>query len=439
MIDFLEFNDEISDEMLAAYIDGNSTKKESLLIESSLINDTTLAEAIEIAEDSKNLWELLGSDDGFEQYNNDNSFEDSTCQNDNDESEGIDIDFDLSNTNNNFQDLDLMDKKEAASMTIPPAAGAAAYKLWNAYNNGSLDFKETGADSDYTESVKGNRQDTYVGARPAETLHGQEELDIAFDPKVYQYYPDTCAIQSQHLILEQFGINVSQEEMIEVAKLNGWYAEGYGTPLDCVGKLLEHYGVRVEATEGNNIFNLASELSKGHQIIVSVDSGELVNPDSEINEDLLSGESADHSLTVVGLDTTNPDDVKVIVTDPGTGNKQWAYSEKQFLEAWKDSNCYMVSTEQSPQEYSGGEAPSMPDFAGIPTDIIDKMADVDLTPSYDHLDAIIHSLMNNPDGWSNVISDYPNIFNYDVDGTFHIYDPTSGQDLTLLNDDFLTI
>jgi len=315
------------------------------------------------------------------------------------------------------------------TFTVPPIAGYAAYRLWKAYNKGSLHFNFNKEESMKENNVE--HQDTFLGAKPAQTIHGQEEVDIPFDPEVYQFYPDTCAIQSQHIVLKHFGIDVTQNEMIEVAKEHGWYVSGHGTPPEYVGKLLEHYGVSIEATEGNNIFNLVNELAQGHQVIVGVDSGELVFPESEVGEDYVIGEMADHALVVVGVDTSDPDNVKVIVTDPGTGNRQWAYSEEQFMDAWKDSNCLMVSTEQSPEEFSGGEWIRLDDFAGIPTSTIEKIAEVDLSESYNFIDSIIDSMRTNPEGWANVIEDYPNIFHFDDNGDFHIIDPATGQDLTL--------
>ena len=64
------------------------------------------------------------------------------------------------------------------------------------------------------------------------------------NPDVYQQYGDTCAIQSQRLILEKFGISLTQDELIEEATLNGWYTRdsGRGTRMEDVGKLLENHG-----------------------------------------------------------------------------------------------------------------------------------------------------------------------------------------------------
>lgn len=71
MKDFKDFlNSGISDELLAAYIDGNTTESENQLIESSLNGDSMLSEAYEIANDSVSFgsnfdWELHKGDFGF--------------------------------------------------------------------------------------------------------------------------------------------------------------------------------------------------------------------------------------------------------------------------------------------------------------------------------------------------------------------------------------
>lgn len=215
-----------------------------------------------------------------------------------------------------------------------------------------------------------------VGFAHAETVHGLPEMNVKFDPNVYQYYDDTCAIQSQALILREYGFDVTQEELIQIAREHGWYVDGIGTPADKIGKLLEHHGVDTSITEGNNIFNLTNELAQGHRVVVGVDCGELWAPGvSEKLEDLIC-QRADHALLVVGVDTTDPKNVKVIVSDPGNGNAQYAYSESQFMDAWKDSNCVMAATTESPEEFINDiELPPMESFADLSYDSISRLAD----------------------------------------------------------------
>jgi len=331
---------------------------------------------------------------------------------------------------------------------LAPGAAAAvavsAQKLFGLYKSGKFDYftnKNVASsidilNNDDMEHIKNSGETTGsvgsssestgsigetaggIGFAQAETTHGQPNLDIEFDPETYQYYPDTCAFQSQALILREYGFDVTQEDLMQIAKEQGWYVEGYGTPEDKVGKLLEYYGLDTSITEGNNIFNLANELAQGHRVLVTVDSGELWSPGlGEKLEDLLIGEQADHALLVVGVDTSNPSDVKVIVTDPGNGNTQYAYSEKEFMDAWKDSNCFMASTNESPEEYlAHTEYPPMSTFADIPYDSIARLSDsgisiADANCYHDFFD----EFMSNPEDLDTLMDEYSDLFDSDDD------------------------
>lgn len=65
MIDFLKFDDNIPDEMLAAYIDGNATEEEISLIENSIGSDEMLSEVVDVVNDINSFenensdWSLL--------------------------------------------------------------------------------------------------------------------------------------------------------------------------------------------------------------------------------------------------------------------------------------------------------------------------------------------------------------------------------------------
>lgn len=70
ILDNVFFDNGISDELLAAYIDGNTTKSENALIENALNGDSMLSEVCEIASDSvsfgeKTDWDIYNDDYGF--------------------------------------------------------------------------------------------------------------------------------------------------------------------------------------------------------------------------------------------------------------------------------------------------------------------------------------------------------------------------------------
>lgn len=316
-----------------------------------------------------------------------------------------------------------------ASIVIPPAAGYMVYKACKSGSLNSLKDKIFG--NNHSVSINNNietQQDLHhtslgvaapngstIEVEQADTIHGLPAQNIEFDPTVYQFYDDTCAIQSQHLILQQYGINVSQEELIEIAKENGWYAEGYGTPMNMVGKLLEHFGVDIHGSSGNNIFNIANELAQGHQIIVGVDAYELVYPEETQGWDEMYGERANHALVVVGMDTSDPDNVQVIVTDPGTGNRQMAYPAAQFIDAWKDSDCFMVTTDSVPTNPMWEYSP-IDNFAGIPMESLDRLSSMDIdTASTETYDSFVEDLLSNPLAFDDLLAQYADLFDFDSD------------------------
>lgn len=163
-----------------------------------------------------------------------------------------------------------------------------------------------------------------------------------------QSYPDTCAIRCQEFILEQFsGLQISEDALVQQAIAHGWYQPGGGTQGQDIGNLLELNGVPVTRYHDASIFNLSNELAQGHKVIVGVDSGELwqQHPILETISDTLGISGADHAIVVSGIDTSDPDHIQVIVSDPGTGEAATSYPLEQFVDAWQDSGFYMVATQ----------------------------------------------------------------------------------------------
>ena len=58
----IDWNDNISDEMLAAYIDGNANMEECSLIQSQMGSDSMLSEVIDIVNDINHLGLTMGND-----------------------------------------------------------------------------------------------------------------------------------------------------------------------------------------------------------------------------------------------------------------------------------------------------------------------------------------------------------------------------------------
>ena len=77
---------------------------------------------------------------------------------------------------------------------------------------------------------------------PIFAIYGEEARNVVSDD-VLQIYPDTCAIKSQQLVLEKFGVHLTEEQLRIEAMEHGWYTPGSGTPMVDCGKLLQLHGV----------------------------------------------------------------------------------------------------------------------------------------------------------------------------------------------------
>ena len=170
---------------------------------------------------------------------------------------------------------------------------------------------------------------------------------------ILQQYSDTCAIKSQQLILNDYGINMTEDQLVQYSADHGWY-DGNGTKMGDIGRLLADAGIPVVQMQNADVNTLINELAQGHRVIVGVDADELWYKDimTPFN-DMLNGETPNHALIAAGINTADPEHMTVLLTDPGTGDFCKEYPLELFKDAWHDSKCFMVSTQiPAPLEYN---------------------------------------------------------------------------------------
>lgn len=153
---------------------------------------------------------------------------------------------------------------------------------------------------------------------------------------------NNCANDAQEFVAEDIlGIELSENELEELATENGWFEPESGTPVMNIGNLLEYYGIETEQSFGNSFDDLRESLADGNKIIVTVDAEELWN--GENNEWFLPGMDANHAIQVVGIDERDPDDIRVIINDSGVANgKCVTVPADIFMDAWEDGDNFMV-------------------------------------------------------------------------------------------------
>lgn len=149
-----------------------------------------------------------------------------------------------------------------------------------------------------------------------------------------------CCLKCECHILRKRGISFDEKTLENHAVENGWL-DNDGTALYNIGRLLESFGITVSRTYGCSIVDISNALNEGRDVIVAVDGGELTGDrDKELLEDIYNGHKPDHTVVILSCNTE-----KRLVTlfDPDSTHEEDAYSFKVFLDAWADSNYYMIT------------------------------------------------------------------------------------------------
>jgi len=164
---------------------------------------------------------------------------------------------------------------------------------------------------------------------------------------IHQTTDQTCAVVSQQMILKEYGIDISEAQLVIDAKDNDWLNQG--TKPEDSGKLLELHGVPTH--HGTGIENMASELVQGHKVIVGVDSDEIWH--NSIFDDLFDrGNGADHAIVVKGFKENELGEPVVVVNDPGKPNGAGVeYPIDQFEDAFEDGGFHYIATNAPPEGF----------------------------------------------------------------------------------------
>lgn len=165
-----------------------------------------------------------------------------------------------------------------------------------------------------------------------------------------------CALRCEAVILRGAGMEVDEAELLREAAAAGWFVPGSGTPMRHLGRLLEARGLRVERYLHAHAGVLRHALGAGYQLLAVVDAGELAARGVlarwlERMEDLVQ-RIPDHCVLVRGVEEEAGRTMVDLVDPAGTGQCR-RVPLGDFLEAWDDSDFFLLAARRAPVEETG--------------------------------------------------------------------------------------
>ena len=141
-----------------------------------------------------------------------------------------------------------------------------------------------------------------------------------------------CDIECEEFVLHQFGIEVTHKSLLDTAYKNCWLKDK-GMPLYNIGRLLEKNNLPVSRRYNSTIEEVVRLLSVGNQLIAVVDDTLLGNAQASANQ---------HPNHAVAISSITVETDEIILFNPNTDEELTKYSISSFMEAWRQSNNYLV-------------------------------------------------------------------------------------------------
>ena len=148
-----------------------------------------------------------------------------------------------------------------------------------------------------------------------------------------------CAVLCEIFILHRREIPYDQEWLLNAARRKDWL-KPEGTPLYCLGNLLAYSGMYVCRKYNSTIDDIKSAIKKDNDVVIGVDREKLYAEDIDL-EDLTN-----HAVVV-----THVEEDAITIFDPYQKPYIARIPISDFLNAWKESQYYMIQVLQSVEEY----------------------------------------------------------------------------------------
>ncbi len=149
-----------------------------------------------------------------------------------------------------------------------------------------------------------------------------------------------CAVLCEIFVLQRRGIPYDQEWLLNTARRKDWL-KPEGTPLYCLGNLLAYSGLFVCRKYNSTLDDIMQAIKKDNDVVVGVDREKLYAEDIDLND------LTNHAVVV-----THIDEDAITVFDPCQEPNIARIPISDFLNAWKESQYYMIQVLRSVDEYT---------------------------------------------------------------------------------------
>lgn len=176
----------------------------------------------------------------------------------------------------------------------------------------------------FLDVLPDGRETVVVGDVEALADHTHQQGDNAVG------FEGTCGLVSCEDVLNQFGVDVTENDVVDHAVRNGECyvsddpTKAGGTNADTQAQILGDYGLPAHVERGQSLEDLAADVERGSGVIVEANAGHLWNDVNAYD----TGQS-NHAVVVTGV-ARDPDSGELqgfFVNDSGTG------SAAQFVDA----------------------------------------------------------------------------------------------------------
>lgn len=172
---------------------------------------------------------------------------------------------------------------------------------------------------------------------PVDTTFTEEILPVF--QKAALSGENVCAVLCEMYILHRRQLPYDEEWLMNTARRKDWLRPE-GTPLYCLGNLLAYSGMFVSRQYNSTLEDIQRALNKDNDVVVGVDREKLYAEEVDL-EDLTN-----HAVVV-----THIGEGTVTIFDPYEAPYIDNVPIPDFLNAWKESQYYMIQVLQSVEEY----------------------------------------------------------------------------------------